>query len=136
MDTSDAELTIGEAADRAGVPPSTLRYWESAGLLTPPRRVGGKRRYHAEALRQIELVALAKRAGFTLAETRIILAGLSEKTPPPRIWRELASGKLPEIERTLVEAAAMKRVLEEGLRCECLSLEDCLRLVGHAMPLS
>lgn len=120
------ELGIGEAARLAGVAASTLRYWEAAGLLTAPRRVGGKRRYDPEVLRQIEMVALAKRAGFSLAEVRIILAGVSAKAPPPEIWRKLAADKLPEVERTLTEAEAMKGLLEAGLRCECLSLEDCL----------
>ena len=124
--SSEDDLTIGEAATLAGVRASTLRYWESAGLLKPPRRIGGKRRYGPESLRQIEVVALAKRAGFTLAEVRVILAGISDKTPPPELWRELASTKLPEIEQTLAEAQAMKEILEAGLRCECLSLEDCL----------
>jgi MerR family transcriptional regulator, redox-sensitive transcriptional activator SoxR len=129
MSTSETELTIGEAADRAGVPASTLRYWESAGLLTAPRRVGGKRRYDPKVLRQVEMIALAKRAGFTLAEIRIILSGFSDRTPPPEIWRKLASSKLPEIEQTLAEANAMKKILEEGLHCDCLSLDECLRQV-------
>ena len=120
------ELTIGEAARHAGVPASTLRYWETADLLKAPRRVSGKRRYDREGLQQIEMVALAKRAGFTLAEIRIILSGVSDKTPPSEIWRRLASDKLPEVEQTLAEAQAMKSILEAGLRCECLSLDDCL----------
>ena len=120
------ELTIGEAARIAGVPASTLRYWETAGLLKAPRRVSGKRRYDREGLQQIEMVALAKRAGFTLAEIRVILSGVSRRTPPSVVWRRLASDKLPEVEQTLVEAQAMKRILEAGLRCECLSFDDCL----------
>lgn len=124
--TTEDELTIGEAARLAGIPASTLRYWEMAGLLKAPRRVSGKRRYDSEGLQRIEMVTLAKRAGFTLAEIRIILSGISDKTPPSEVWRGLASNKLPEIEQTLAEAQAMKRILEAGLRCECLSLEDCL----------
>ena len=120
-------MRIGEAADRVGVAPSTLRYWERVGLLEAPGRVGGKRRYDAQALRQIEMIVLSRRAGFTLAETRVVLEGLSERAPPPRVWRELAASKLPELERTLAEAGAMKRILEAGLDCECLSLEQCLR---------
>ena len=132
MDPS-AELMIGEAARRAGLAASTLRYWERVGLLAAPRRVGGKRRYDRQALRQIELIALSKRAGFTLAETRVLLSGLSEKTAPPKIWRQLAGAKLPEIEQTLAEAAAMKAILEEGLRCQCLSLDQCLRQVDGVL---
>jgi len=132
MSASGSELTIGEAANHAGVPPSTLRYWERAELFSPPRRVAGKRRYDREAMRQIEMVALAKQAGFTLAEIRLILAGFSERTPPSDVWRRLAARKLPEVERTLTQAKAMKGILEAGLRCECLSLEDCLGRIGEA----
>jgi MerR family transcriptional regulator, redox-sensitive transcriptional activator SoxR len=73
---------------------------------------------------------LIKRAGFTLDEARVLLSGLSEETPPPEIWRELARRKLPEITRTLAEARAMKKILETGLHCDCLTLDDCLRRVG------
>jgi MerR family redox-sensitive transcriptional activator SoxR len=131
MRISDSELTIGEVARRADVPASTLRYWESVGLLTTPERVGGKRRYSPKALRQISLIVLSKRAGFTLAETRVVLSGLSDRTPPPEIWRKLAQRKLPEINQKLAEAKAMKKILEDGLRCNCLTLDDCLRQRIH-----
>jgi MerR family transcriptional regulator, redox-sensitive transcriptional activator SoxR len=127
MTTHNGDMTIGEAAHHAGVPASTLRYWESMGLVAPPGRLGGKRRYDPTALRQIALIVMIKRAGFTLAETRILLCGLSDKTPPPEIWRKLAERKLPEIKQTLAEAMAMQRILEAGLRCDCLTLDDCLR---------
>jgi MerR family transcriptional regulator, redox-sensitive transcriptional activator SoxR len=126
-----AELTIGEAARHSGVSSSTLRYWEGLGLLDAPERVGGKRRYDARTLQRISLIVLVKRAGFTLAETGIVLDGLSERTPPPEIWRELAERKLPEIKRTLAEARAMKRILEDGLRCDCMSLDQCLDQIDH-----
>lgn len=120
-------MSIGEVAAKAGVPASTLRYWERAGLLEPPSRVAGKRRYDQDVLRRLSLIALAKRAGLTIAETRTLLGGLSSTTPPPEIWRELATRKLPEINKTLAEANAMKEILEQGLQCDCLRLEDCLR---------
>jgi MerR family redox-sensitive transcriptional activator SoxR len=128
MTAHEGDLTIGGASARSGVPASTLRYWERTGLLTSPPRVGGRRRYDAAAYRQIEMIALAKRVGFSLAETRTILAGFSEGSPPSDVWSRLAATKLPEVERMLVEAGAMKRFLESGLLCECLSLDQCLQL--------
>lgn len=122
------QLAIGEVAERSGVPASTLRFWEDAGLLAAPERVGGKRRYDAESLRRVEVVVLAKQAGFSLTEIKLILAGLNGKRPPSALWREMAARKLPEVERTLREARAMKRILEAGIGCECVSLEDCLSL--------
>jgi MerR family redox-sensitive transcriptional activator SoxR len=127
MTVGNDNLMIGEVARRVGVAASTLRHWESVGLLAAPERVAGRRRYDAEAVRRISLILLIKRAGFTLAETRVVLAGLSARTPPPEVWRELAERKLPEIVQTLAEAAAMRQILEAGLRCECLTLDECLR---------
>jgi MerR family redox-sensitive transcriptional activator SoxR len=127
------EMTIGEVSAQVGVRASTLRYWESVGLLPAPARVGGKRRYNSTSLQAIEMIAVAKRAGFRLAEIRILLAGVSEKKAPPKIWRELASLKLPEIEQTLAEAKAMKSILEQGLSCECLDIGRCLGQIAIAM---
>jgi MerR family redox-sensitive transcriptional activator SoxR len=79
----------------------------------------------------VALIELAKRLGFSLAETRVFLSGLSERVAPPQVWEQLARRKLPDVERKLEEAQAMKLMLEEGLRCECISLQAC---VGWAPP--
>lgn len=42
-------MRIGELADRTGVPPRLLRYYEEQGLLTPDRAANGYRDY-AESL--------------------------------------------------------------------------------------
>ncbi|HEV3318344.1 MAG TPA: MerR family DNA-binding protein [Solirubrobacteraceae bacterium] len=110
---------------------STLRYWESRGVLTAHRRRHGQRRYGPEALERVALIEIAKRAGFTLAEIQVLLAGLSDNMPPPEVWEQLAQRKLPEIERKLAETQAIKRMLEEGLQCRCVTLQDCL---GWASP--
>jgi MerR family redox-sensitive transcriptional activator SoxR len=71
------------------------------------------------------VIEFAQRAGFTLAETRTLLRGFSAKVPPSARWRSLAQRKLPEIDALIARASGMKRLLEEGLECECLSLEEC-----------
>jgi DNA-binding transcriptional MerR regulator len=38
-------LSIAEVVERTGVSHDTLRYYEKAGLLSPPRDGGGRRRY-------------------------------------------------------------------------------------------
>ena len=128
--TVESELRISDIASATGVAAHTLRYWETVGVLVADRRVNGQRRYVPEALERVALIGLAKRAGFTLAEIRVLLAGLSEDTPPPRVWERLAQRKLPEIDRKLEETAAMKRMLQAGLQCRCVSLRDCLALAA------
>ena len=126
-------MSIGEVAERAGVRPSALRYYESVGVLPPPERVNGRRRYGGEVLELLAVVRVAQQAGFTVAEIRALLHGFSADTPPSARWRALAREKLPEVEVLVEHALGMKRLLERGLRCECMRLEDCA-LVGSGAP--
>ncbi len=127
-------MSIGEVAQRAGVRPSTLRYYEIIGVLPAPERENGRRRYDGEVLRKVldrlAVVRVAQQAGFTISEIRMLLNGFSEDTPPSERWRILAREKLPEVEALVERALGMKNLLERGLRCECLRLEDCA-LVGR-----
>ena len=131
-------MSIGEVARRAGVRPSALRYYERVGgLLPPPERENGRRRYDGEVLREVldrlAVVRVAQLAGFTISEIRTLLDGFCEDTPPSERWRLLAEEKLPEVEALVERASGMKNLLERGLRCECLRLEEC-ELVGKGAP--
>jgi MerR family redox-sensitive transcriptional activator SoxR len=132
-------MSIGEVARSVGVRPSALRYYESVGLLPAPERINGRRRYDGEVLREVldrlAVVRLAQQAGFTISEIRTLLNGFSENTPPSERWRLLAEEKLPEIDVLIKRALGMKDLLERGLRCECLRLEDC-SLVGKEAPVA
>ncbi len=125
------KMTIGEVARRAGLPASTLRYYERIGLLPQPDRVGGQRRYSPQVVKRLAIIQVAKQAGFTLAEIRTLLDGFSDHSPPSARWKVLARKKLPEVQALIARAEGMKRLLEEGLDCECLSLDECVVLVDR-----
>ena len=122
-------LTIGEVARRAGVRASAIRYYEEAGLLEEPERVGGKRRYDEVALRRLALIGGAKRAGFTLGEIRTLLHGFPAGTGAAQRWQALASEKLVEVDEAIAQLRQTRGLLEEALRCECASLDECARLL-------
>jgi len=124
------QMTIGQVANEAGVQASTLRYYESIGLLPPAKRVGGKRRYTAEALDRLGVIQLAKKAGFTLSEIETLLSGFSETDPPSARWKMMAQKKIEEVEALINRAQGMKRLLVEGLECECLRFDECVVLVN------
>jgi MerR family redox-sensitive transcriptional activator SoxR len=121
------DLSISAVARRAGVRPSALRYYESVGLLEAPARVGGRRRYAADVLPRLALIAAAQQMGFTIAEIATLLHGFSPETPASARWRVLAARKLPEVEALIARAQGMKRLLEEALTCGCLTLDACAR---------
>lgn len=119
------DFPIGEVARRAGIRTSALRYYESIGLLPAPRRVGGRRRYDEHVLEMLKVIRLAGRAGFTVAEIKTLLHGFAPDTSPAARWQPLARQKLAELDAQIERAQAMKRLLEIGLGCGCLRLEDC-----------
>ena len=123
------EMTIGEVAQQVGVETSTLRYYESLGVLPPPRRVSGQRRYTPTVLKVMQVIEVAKEAGFTLSEIRTLRNGFSPDTAPSERWKVLARKKLPEVEALIARAQGMKQLLELGLECECLELDECIVLV-------
>jgi MerR family redox-sensitive transcriptional activator SoxR len=120
------QLTIGEVAQRAGLNPSALRYYERVGLLPRAQRVSGQRRYSPDILNQLALVRMAQEAGFTLEEIRILVSEFPEDTPPAERWQELASRKLEEVDALIQRMQAVRQVLQESLRCDCLTLDACV----------
>jgi DNA-binding transcriptional MerR regulator len=89
---------ISQLAERCGVPASTLRFYEGAGLLPAERTAAGYRVYGDEALQRLEFIASAKHLGLPLAEIRELL----------QVWREgmcstLRSQLLPLVQARLAE---------------------------------
>jgi MerR family redox-sensitive transcriptional activator SoxR len=129
-----SNMSIGHVAQICGLAPSAIRYYEKAGLLPKPIRVSRQRRYGAEVIGRLRLLQVAREAGFTIAETRTFVVGFSATTPPAIRWRTLAKRKLGEIEAQISQLERMKVLLESGFRCQCLSIEDCARIIGAAPP--
>lgn len=119
-------LKIGEIARRSGLPASTLRYYESIGLLEPPPRVGGQRVYDEAALDRLRVIALAQSVGFSLAQAGLLLDGFPAGTPASERWRSSTRSKIEELE---TQAADIERML--GLLrhladdCRCADLREC-----------
>ena len=60
-------LTIGQLAERSGVAPSAIRFYEERGLISSTRTTGNQRRYLLSTLRRFAFIRTAQRAGPTLA---------------------------------------------------------------------
>jgi MerR family transcriptional regulator, redox-sensitive transcriptional activator SoxR len=119
------ELSIGALARETGIAASALRYYEKSGLLPAPPRRSRQRRYDANVLGRIELIRIARAAGFTIRETRAFLCGFPADTPPAARWRTLAARKLVEVTELIERAQRMKSLLETSFHCRCPQLADC-----------
>ena len=128
-----SELTIGEVAKNAGIRPSAIRYYEEIGILPEAVRIGGQRRYGNAILDRLKVIQMAQEAGFTIAEIRTLFDEFDPGTPACDRWRALSVRKIDEIDALIARAELMRRVLQESLRCDCLTLDDCAGL-GWKMP--
>lgn len=124
-----SDMSIGEVGRLAGLKPSAIRYYEELGILPRARRVGGKRRYDVTVLEWLSLIALAREAGFTMAEIKRLVSGFTPGTRPAEKWRELATRKLAEIDAIVARAERMRAVLRVALDCGCFRLSDCEELL-------
>lgn len=74
MDTS-RDVNIGEACERTGLSPRTVRYYEEIGLLPGVRRkAGGRRVYGPEVLERLRFIQRLKKLGVSLAEIKELSA--------------------------------------------------------------
>jgi MerR family transcriptional regulator, redox-sensitive transcriptional activator SoxR len=118
-------LTIGEVARQAGLATSAIRYYEETGLLPPPPRINGRRRYDVSVVQRLVVIQHGRKAGFTLDEIRALFFGFPVSTHPNVRWETLARRKLDELQAQRVRIEMMEGLLREGLGCGCLTIEQC-----------
>jgi DNA-binding transcriptional MerR regulator len=67
-------MKIGELAQRTGLAPSRIRFYERIGLLkTVGREANGYRTYSDDTVLLLNLITTAQKAGFSLDELRTLL---------------------------------------------------------------
>jgi DNA-binding transcriptional MerR regulator len=115
-------LTIGELARRTGVTTSALRYYDDLGLVRPIRRVSGHRRYAVDAVAAVGVVRFLQEVGFTLAETKRLIASRKRS---PVAWRALAVRKSEELRHRIEREEAARQVIEHSLVCPKDHFLDC-----------
>src|SRR5256885_3414633 len=111
-------LSIGEVARRAGLRTSALRYYEQVGLIPPPPRASGRRQYDPAVFNILAVIEYAKRAGFTITQTKLLLTGFGANVTASTRWRSMAQRKQGELDDVIVNAQRMKRLLEMSLTCK------------------
>ena len=131
-----ASLAIGEVANRAGIASSAIRYYESEGLIPKAERRGGRRHYDEDILDRLQLIELAKNAGFKISEIKSLMSGFKAGTPAGERWRAMTREKMAELDERIAEAKRMQSVLRTVMRCHCPSLDDCGRALRRHSELN
>jgi MerR family redox-sensitive transcriptional activator SoxR len=119
------ELTIGEVARYAGLETSAIRYYERMGLLPPPKRLNGHRRYDPDVLKRLGLIQLVRQAGFGIRELQVLFGEMSMNAPA---WQALANEKVAAMDALIKRTQATKAWLLEALQRDCKGVDDCVTI--------
>ena len=114
-------MDISEVARRAGVPASTLRFYEEKRLIASIGRRGLRRLFGPEVFDRLGLIALGRAAGFSLAE----IAGMFGPDGRPRIDRRMLTAKAEELDATIRQLRAMRDGLRHAAACRAPSHMQC-----------
>lgn len=118
-----AQLSIGQLSEKANVNASTLRYYESVGLLPAPERKNGQRRYDESLLERIHFIKVAQQTGFSIQEIAVLLDGFESRLTEQ--WEQMAMQKRAELEEKKKQLNSMIHILDNGLNCRCLTWSEC-----------
>ncbi|MFV2171809.1 helix-turn-helix domain-containing protein [Actinomadura sp. LOL_016] len=125
-----SDLDIAEVVRRAGVPASTLRYYETRGLIASTGRRGLRRQFAPEVLERLALIALGRAAGFSLDE----IARMFAPDGRPDIDRRMLTAKADELDRKIDELNVLRDSLRHAAACPAPTHSECptFRGILHA----
>ena len=107
-------LTVGEAAQAAGLSPKAVRLYESKGLLPPAERTAaGYRTYTDDDIAVLQFIRQAKTLGLSLTEIRDVLDIRRDGHPPCRHVTALLDRRLADIDRAIAELRQLRRALAD-----------------------
>ncbi len=104
---------VSGLAERTGLPPSTVRFYEQAGLVPARRSESGYRLFDDQAVDRIEVITTGKRLGLPLEEIRDLLQAWED-----RLCQDVRDRLRPMVANQI--ASAERRAAETGAFIERL----------------
>ena len=109
---SEKLMTIGNVAELAGVPTSTVRYYDRRGLLAADARESRHRRYSQASLRRLIFIGMLQDAGLSLDDIIGIL-GAANATE----WKAIARARLRTLDEEIATLERARSYLGGALLC-------------------
>lgn len=116
-------LSLAELSKRSEVPPRTIRYYISRGILAGPNQAGRNARYDQDHLERLREISVLKEKGLTLSEIWIKLTGEQKESilpSPANLLQFGISNDVSVIVRADVAPWRMRKIqrwLAESSRC-------------------
>jgi DNA-binding transcriptional MerR regulator len=129
-------LTIGRLSSLAGVKVTTIRYYETIGLMgEPDRSEGGQRLYDADAVQRLGFIRQARELGFPIDAIRELIELQTRPDQDCASVDEIARHQLSDVRNRLRQLKALEKELQRMLRsCAGGQVGDCrvLAALGQA----
>lgn len=114
-------LDIGEVAERTGISPSALRYYEEIKLIRSVGRHGLRRQFDADVLLKLSLIDLGRLAGFSLTE----IAQMFGQDGQLHLPRADLHAKADELERQIANLRVLRDALRHVADCSAPTHLEC-----------
>ena len=105
--------TIGDVAERTGLPQKTIRYYEEIGLIRPARSANGYRHFRESDLHKLAFLGRARALGFSIEDCRTLLGLYEDNTRESASVKALAEEHLAEIDRKIDQLQSMRATLAD-----------------------
>ena len=107
-------MRIGQLADKLGINPKTIRYYEQIGLIpAAPRTGGGYREYSDTDADRLTFIKTAQRLGLSLEEVAEILSLRERGERPCAYVRDVIDEQIRSVDRRIGELRALRGELRE-----------------------
>ena len=124
-------MNIGEVADRSGIPPKTIRYYEDIGLVRPKRSGNGYRAFHETDLHKLAFLGRARALGFAIEDCRTLLSLYEDENRESSQVKAIAEEHLTAIDAKISQLQGMRDTLSNLVdacsgdhRPDCPILQD------------
>ena len=116
----EMSYTIGALARAAGVPTSTVRFYERRGILRAEGRSRANyRRYSESSLQKLRLIRCAQGIGLSLRDARELLTLIDAERCPCDEVEQVVRRRLGDVRAKIRELRRWERALERSLRVCC-----------------
>ncbi len=120
-------MNIGEAANQAGLPVKTVRYYSDIGLVSPSyRSSSGYRNYDSTSVKKLIFVKRARSFDFSIEDCRELLDLYQDKNRTSSNVRRIAKAHLIRIQRKESELKNLRLELNHLVKaCAGDDRPDC-----------
>ena len=121
------QMSIGQLSKQAGVKVTTIRYYESIGLLAEPERSqSGRRLYGQKAVQTLSFVRHGRDLGFPMNVIKRLLNLQQDPDQNCESVKNIAREQLEEVQKRLRQLRALEEELQRMIRtCKGGAVSDC-----------